>query len=128
MEFVLAFGDLVLGDEEDGSVIRSPNNLVHPLELVRQQLARAEVFDVERVLAVAGAVGRVGEQAVVIARHEGAEAEEFVTFGQGVLVEDDLLRGFKAAALAAIEWITLSLLRARVIEELAAANRRDRKS
>src|ERR1035437_1060241 len=124
MEFVLALGDLVFGDEEEGLVVRGPNDLVHPLELVGQQLARAEVFDVERVLTVAGAVGRIGEQEVVIAWLEHAEAEEFVALGQRVLVEDNFLPGLKAAAFAAKDWIVLSLLRASVIEELAAANRR----
>ena len=124
MEFVLALGDLVLGDEEEGLVVRGPSHLIHPLELVGQQLARAEVLDAERVLAVAGAVGRIGEQEVVIAGLEHAEAEEFVAFGQGVLVEDDFFPGLEAAVFATKDRIVLSLLRALVIEELAAANRR----
>src|SRR5512137_125688 len=103
MEFLVSLGDLVFRDEEKGSVIGGPHDLVHPLEFVRKQLASAQVLDLERVLAITGGVGGVGQKLIVVAGNKRAHAEELVALGKSVEVEQDLFRRIEAALFTAMD-------------------------
>ena len=77
----------------------------------------------QRVLAITGVVGRVGEQIAIIARRKGADRHELLSFGHFVHGREELLRWRRGSALAAEDRILLPLNRARVIEIIAPAIR-----
>ena len=85
---------------------------------VRQELVGAEVEEDEGVLFVAGVVGGVGEQVLVDARLEDAEAEVVFALGQDVGVEQDDFRGLAAAG----DRVGEALFGARVVLPVAAAD------
>jgi len=78
------------------------------------------VLHEQRVLAKAGVVERVGEPVGVVVDGISAEGEEGMAHGQGVEIEQDLLGLIRPGGLAAVDRILLALLRARVIEVIAA--------
>ena len=61
----------------------------------RERFAGAEILDLQRVLAEAGGVEGVGEQMVVVADVEGAEARKGWPCGEGVQVEEDFFGGIR---------------------------------
>ena len=64
-DMVVALGDLVLGGVEEGARVGGPGERADALGGVGQVLHRAQVADMQRVLAEAGGVGGVGEQVAV---------------------------------------------------------------
>ena len=65
----------------------------HALDPVGEEVAGAEVLDLQDVALVADGVGGVGEQGAVGADRDAADGVEVVVAGQGVVVEQDLLAG-----------------------------------
>ena len=90
-DVVLTLGGLVLGGIEEGARVVGPGDGADALSGVWELDARAEVADVERVLAESGGVGGVGEEVAVGADGHCAERHEGMAFGERVDVEDDLL-------------------------------------
>ena len=86
---VLALGGLVLGGVEEGARIGGPGEVPTRRAVSGRSVARcAGRADVERVLAVAGGVGGVGEQVAVGADGHGADVHEGFALGERVDVED----------------------------------------
>ena len=75
----------------------------------------------QRVLPEARLVGGVGQELAVRAHRHVADGHELLALGQGVHVEDDLLRGRGRALPARVDRVLLPLLRARVVEVAALA-------
>ena len=73
----------------------------------------------EVVVAVAGGIGAVGEEVVVVAVLERANGHERLADGHLVHVEDDFLRGGERAFFAAEDTVLLALFRA-LVEPVAA--------
>src|SRR6185369_3043851 len=61
-KLVASFGDRVFSDVEKCFVVGGPGDGVDALDLFGKQLARSQVFDLQRVLAITGVVSGVGEQ------------------------------------------------------------------
>src|SRR5690348_13387983 len=108
MKLVLAFGDFIFGDEEQGFVVGGPGDFIDALELFGEQLAGAEVLDLQSILAVTGGVGGVGEQVIVVAGQRDGDIEEFVPLGQCVYIENDFLPGLEGSLLTAVNRVILS--------------------
>src|SRR5258706_6218071 len=102
MKLVVALRDLVFGDEENGAVIRGPNNRIHPLEFFRQPLAGAQVFYLQSVLPVTGRIRGDGQQIIVITRRRLADAEKRVSSREEIHVQDNFLRLLQAGVFAAM--------------------------
>jgi hypothetical protein len=114
-ELVRALGR-VLDAVEEGLVVGRPEGVDDVADVVGQILARAQVFDLERVLAVAGVVDGVGEKVPVVRDGVGAEAGVLVADGQLVQVERDLFGRRHTALLAREDGVLLTLDGARVVE------------
>ena len=110
----------VLADVEQRTRPRRPRHRRDLLDTIGLQLARRQVLHEQRVLAKAGVVERVGEPVGVVVDGISAEGEEGMAHGQGVEIEQDLLGLIRPGGLAAVDRILLALLRARVIEVIAA--------
>src|SRR6516164_1965743 len=106
----------ILHRVEKGPVVVGPSYRACLLDLIGQNLTVAQVFDAQRVLAEASCVSGIGEQVAVIAHHEGAESKKFLTFGELVEVENDLLRRIQAAVFAAPSRVLFPLLGSAVVE------------
>ena len=117
----------VLGHVEDGPVVGGPGHAGHPLGERSLHGARLQVLDEELVLTEAGVVGRVQEQAVVVAHRERAHREELQPLCHLVLVEQHLLWSrrcegpVRPRGLAAADRVLLALDRAAVVVEVAVA-------
>src|SRR5258707_3501652 len=122
MQFVLAFGDFVFSDKEEGLVVGGPGDFIDALEFFGQQLASAKIFDLQRVLPIASRVGGVSEEVVVIAGQGDCHAEKLMTFGKSVEVEEDLLRRLEAALFSAMDRVVLPLLGPRLIQKVSATH------
>ena len=107
---------IVLGHVEEGGGVGRPRDGGHPLDAIGQQHASAEVLHVERVLAKAGGVDRVGEEVPVVRHRVHAQRDERQAGGEGIEVEGDLLGGGEGPGLAAVDRVLLALLRAREVE------------
>ena len=88
---VLALGGLVLGGVEEGARVGGPGQRSDALGCVWEVGERAQVADVERVLAEAGGIGGVGEEVAVGTDGHGSDVHEGLALGERVYVEDDLL-------------------------------------
>ena len=110
----------VLADVEQRTRPRRPRHRRDLLDTIGLELARRQVLHEQRVLAKAGVVERVGEPVGVVVDGVSAEGEEGMAHGQGVEIEQDLLGRIRPGGLAAVDRILLALLRARVIEVIAA--------
>ncbi len=112
--------DLVV---EHRSVVVGPlQRVVHARDLVVEMLARLEVLETDRVFLVPPEVDRVGEHLVARTDLEGAEAAEIPPLRQGVLVQQHLLCRVQVVALATVDPVLLTFLRARVIEIVVDAH------
>src|ERR1700730_988361 len=60
-----ALGDFVLDGVEERAIVRGPGSAGDPLDALGQDLARAQVFHLQRVLTEPGGVDRVGEEMIV---------------------------------------------------------------
>ena len=110
----------ILGDIEEDRRVRRPCYRGDIFDALRQEVARAEVFDGERVLAEAGEVDRVGQAVAVVADGVRAQRKERMSFREGVEVQRHLLRRVETSRLAAEDRVLLALLRARVVEVAAS--------
>jgi hypothetical protein len=79
----------------------------------------AQVFDVQRVLAVARVVGGVRQQVAVIADFELTDRHELLAVREGVRIQHHLLGPVAIGGLAAMDAAPLPLLRARIIQPMA---------
>ena len=120
-ELVAAFGDGVLGGQEERLVVGGPRQGSDALGGIGERLTGAQILHLQTVLAEAGVVDGVGEQIVVVADHEAAEADELAVLAESVEVEQNFLRGFHTALAPALDGVLLAFLGARVVEEFAAA-------
>ena len=100
----------ILGDVEERRAVRGPGDRRDLLDALGEELAGREVLDVERVLAGAGDVHRVGQEPTVVAHRVGANREERVACGERVQVERHRLGGLDAPLPAAIDRVLPSLL------------------
>ena len=98
--------------------------------LVRQQLARGEVLEANRVLATAHGVHTEGDEVVVVAHPHAAHGEVIVPLGHLVLVEHDLLltgavlvADLITSRLAAVDGVFLALLVPGVVPVSAVPDR-----
>jgi hypothetical protein len=115
-------GDLSMGTP----VVSGPHDGAHTLDFTGQRLAGFEILDVERVLAEAGGVGRVGEPSRVVGDVGGADRKEGLALGEQVAVENDVLLRIdggsgNSAALAAVDGVLAAFLGARVVPPFAVA-------
>ncbi len=121
VEPVLPLGGLLLHRVEERPVVGGPGHRADLLRDRLHELPGAQVLDEERVLPEPGVVGRVGEEARVVAHLVGPEGHEGLPLRQAVEVEGHLLGGLQAPLLPAVDGVLLPLLRARVVEEAALA-------
>ena len=84
IEAVGALGGFVFHGVEERAIVGGPGGAGDALDAFGKRFAGAEILDLQRVLAEAGGVERVGQQVIVVADVEGAEAEKGVAFGQSV--------------------------------------------
>ena len=90
-ELVVALGLLVLGRVEEGNGVDGPDEGADAFGGVGQVLSGREIAHMQRVLAEAGVVGRVGEQAAVGADGHGADGHVGLALRELIDVEQDLL-------------------------------------
>src|SRR5215472_10191733 len=93
VQAVGALGNGVLDHVEEMATVGGPRSGGHPLGAKREEFAALEILDLQSVLAEAGDVGGIGQKLVVVRDFKGAQAQEAVAFGQGVEVEEQLVRG-----------------------------------
>jgi len=91
IEAVGALGNFVFDDVEEGEIVGGPGGAGDALEAEREEFVGVEILDFEDELAETGVVRGIGEETIVVADVEGAEAEEGVAFGEGVEIEEDFL-------------------------------------
>ena len=110
----------VLLDIEEGAVVGGPvESIAGAGQPFGQQLAGGEVLDVEGVLEPTRFIQRVSEVTVVVARRVVAQRQ--VLAGDGVEIEQHLLRRVEAAPLAAEDVVVAPFLGADVVEDVAHA-------
>ena len=114
VELIRVLRRLVVNDVEERLVVGRPRRRRNALGDLRR-LARPQVFDVERVLAEAGRVGRVGQKVRVRGHVEDADGHEGVTLRHLVEVEQHLLGRLHRAFAAREDRVLLTLLGARVV-------------
>jgi hypothetical protein len=114
IEAVGALGDLIFDDIKEGEIVGGPGGAGDAFDADREELVGVEILDFEDELAETGVIRGIGEEAIVVADVEGAEAEEGVAFGEGVEVEEDFLGGERFAR-ATVDGVLLALFRAGVI-------------
>src|SRR6266404_349911 len=78
VEAVGALGGFVFDGIEERAIVGGPGGAGDALDSNGESLAGGQILDLQRVLAEAGGVERVGEQGIVVADGEGAEAEKGV--------------------------------------------------
>ncbi len=93
IDLVRALGDFIFDDIKEGAIVGSPGGAGDTLDVEGEHGGIREILDFEGVLAEAGGVRGVGEEGIVVADFEDAEAEEGVAFGQEIQIEEDLLGG-----------------------------------
>ena len=120
-QFVAAFGDVVLGGQEERLVVGGPGHGGDARGGVGEGLPVAQILHLQGVLAEAGVIDGVGQKILVVGDHEAAEADEFPVLAEGVEVEQNFFGGFHAALAAALYGVLLAFFGARVVEILAAA-------
>ena len=104
----------VLDGVEDRLVVGGPQHRADSFGHAGLDVAAgAQVAHVQRVLAIADVVGRIGEQVAVVARLVCSEAHELLPLGHLVHVQHNLLIGVEGL-LPRIDRILLALHRARV--------------
>ena len=118
IELVGTLSGFVFDYIEKGAIVGGPGSAGDALDAERKDRGVLEIFDLESVLAEAGGVRGEGEEGIVVADFEDAEAEEGVAFGEEVEIEEDLLGGV-LGGLAAIDGVLLALDGAGVIFEAA---------
>ena len=114
---------VVGGGEEQRLVVGRPGHRSHLLGRVLEQLVRAQVADVEAVVAKPGRVDGVGDEVAVVADVQRAEGHELLALGELVQVQIDLLGRVEAPLPAAVDRVLLPLLGTRVVVEPAVAHR-----
>ena len=113
----------IFSDIEESLVVVGPGDTGHALDSFRKDLAGSQIFDLKRVLAIAGVVSAVGEQVAIVARNEAADAHELLALRQFILIEHDLFRRVEAAFLATEDRILFTFLSARVIEVISRSDK-----
>jgi len=117
-ELVGAFGDFVFDDVEESAIVGGPGSAGDAFDAERKHCGVVEIFDFESVLAEAGGVCGVGEEGIVVADLEDAEAEEGLAFGEEIQIEKDLLVGVADGG-AAVDGVLLAFDGAGVVFEAA---------
>ena len=104
IEAVRALGGLVFDGVEERAIVGGPGGAGDALDALGKCVAGAQILDLQRVLAEAGGVERVGEKMIVVADVERAEAQERMAFGQSVQIEQAVLPGSLSAS-SLRQWI-----------------------
>src|SRR6266852_1798827 len=102
IETIGALRGFIFDGVEEGAVVGGPGGAGDAFEPFGQKGASAQVFDVQRVLAKTGRVGRVSEKTVVVANNERIEAEKGVALSKFVQIKQRFFRcsfGVHAAAM-----------------------------
>ena len=89
-QLVLALLLLVFDGVEEGAVVGGPDDGANALDFIGKRFAGFEILDVERVLAEAGGVCRVGEPARIVSDVCCADRKKGLALGEQVAVEDDM--------------------------------------
>ncbi len=84
IETVRALGGFVLDRVEERSIVGGPRGTGGALNSNWERLASVQILDLQRVLAEAGGVQRIGEQGIVVADRERAEAQKRMARGERV--------------------------------------------
>ena len=113
-QFVRSLG-LVLDHVKDGLAVPGPLDAGDLHELVLKEFAGRKVLDREVILAEAGGVGEESVEVAVIAGADRLGGEEFLSLGQLVDVDQDLLGRLQRALLPAEDRVLLPLDRAGVV-------------
>jgi len=119
---VRALGDFIFDDIKERAIIGSPGGAGDTLDVEGEHRGICEILDFEGVLAEAGGVRGVGEEGIVVADFEDAEAEEGMAFGEAIEVQEDLL-GRILGGFAAVDGVLLALDGAGVVFEAAKSVR-----
>ncbi len=77
-------GDFVLHGVEQRVIVGGPGGAGHPLNALGQRFAGAQAFNLQRVLAKAGDVQRIGQQGIVVADVESIEAQKRMPGSQSI--------------------------------------------
>ncbi len=120
-EFVAAFGDVVLGGQEERLVVGGPSHGSDAGGGIGESLSAAQILYLQAVLAEARVIDGVGQQIVVVGNDEAAEADELAILAQGVEIEQDLFGSVHGAFSPALYGVLFAFLGARVVEVIAAA-------
>jgi hypothetical protein len=120
---VAALGGLVLLHVEERAAVGGPRDRGHALGALAQHASALQVLHLQRVLAKAGEIHRVGELRAVGTHVHGAHRRVLVALGELVHVEQHLFRGVHRALAAAVDRILQALDLALVIPVAALAVR-----
>jgi len=116
---IRALGVIERDVDEAAAVLRPFEPVVGIRNGVRRHFSGGKVLHLGDVDFVAGGIEGVGQQAVIGAGGDVAQAQIALVLGQQVEVEHDLLGGIERAVLAAVDRILQALDGARVVEEAA---------
>ena len=119
-QFVTALGGGVFGDIKNGGVIVRPDHRGDTLRRVGQRGAGFQIFEVERVLAIAGDVSCVGEQFSITANGHVVDREKRFIFRELIGVQINFFFGIEAAFFARVNRILFTRLGTRIVEILTA--------
>src|SRR6266404_2879227 len=84
IEAVGALRGFVFDGVEEAAIIGGPGGAGDTLDSDWERFAAVQILDLQRVLAEAGGVERIGEQAIVVADRERAEAQKRMARGERV--------------------------------------------
>ena len=94
------------------------------MQFVVEIVLVGDVADTQGVVLVTAEVGRPGDQAMIGADLEGADIEELVTFGFGVLIEHEIVGRRVRRAASAVDRVRLPLLGACRVVPIVDRDRR----
>ena len=95
IDLVRTLGRVERGVEERPVVVGPFERVVRVGDLIRQQSARFEIHHADGVHLVAFEIDRIGQQPVVGAHREVADAKVFLAFAQDISVQQNFLRRFE---------------------------------
>src|SRR5215813_2421284 len=101
-EFVGPLRYRIFGCIKESLVVGGPIDRPDSFDALAERLSCAQIFYVERILAIAGCVGRIRQQVAVIAHAKTAQSEKRMTFRKLVQVEENLFRRLHAAFFPAL--------------------------
>jgi len=91
IEAVGALGNFVFDDIEESEIVGGPDGAGDALDAEGEEFVGLQILDFENELAETGVVRGIGEETIVVTDGEGAEAEEWMAFSEGIEIEEDFL-------------------------------------